>query len=315
MNRGMRAAIAAGATVGVPALVNLVVRSRAQAPPSTLGGQECYYSWRGGDIFYAAAGQGSPLLLVHGIGAGASSYEWQQNFMQLSETFSVYALDLLGFGLSDRPKVHYRAHLYVDLLHDFIEEVIGMPTNAIGSSLSAAYLVENAARAPESFLRLMLVCPAGVSTLHEPPGVGGQVAVRLMKTPVWGQAVYNVMASHPAVAHELKDRLFANPANVTPAMIRHYYLSSHQPGALGPIAAFVGDRLNLDVAEAFASLALPVKLVWGAQATYAPLADAAAWLDLNQNAELTVLDDAGMLPHNEQPLQFNRIVEEQLAGR
>jgi len=314
MNRWLRATVAAGAALGVPALVNAVVQARAAAPASALGGEERYFTWRHGDIFYSTAGEGSPLLLVHGIGAGASSYEWQHNFLELSESFRVYALDLLGFGLSDRPPVRYHARLYVDLLHDFIEQVIGEPVNAIGSSLSCAYLVDNAAHSPQHFLRLMLACPAGVTSLAGRPGFRGSLAVSMFRLPVLGQTAYNLLASHRAVRHELRERLFADPDRVTPAMVRHYYRASHLPGSVGPVAAFIGGYLNLDVSEAFATLELPVRLVWGAEATYTPVEEAQVWLDLNPRAELTVIGNAGMLPHSEQPLEFNRLVEEQLAA-
>ncbi len=312
MNKTWRAALLAGAAVGAPALANALISRRAEAPPNVLGGEECCFEWDLGNIAYSVAGEGSPLLLVHGIGAGASSYEWQYNFLPLSETFRVYALDLLGFGGSDRPAVRYTPELYVRLLQDFIAAVVCDPVNAVGSSLSAAYLVAAAARRPHDFLRLMLVNPAGVKTLQGGPGVGGKVAARLFRLPVLGQTAYNVLASHRSVAHQLRDRLFADREHVTPAMVRHYYQSSHQPGAVNPIAAFVSGYLNLDVSADFARLDLPVRLVWGREAAYSPVENADAWLDLNPRARLTVIEEAGMLPHSEQPPEFNRLVERQM---
>jgi len=315
MNKTLRTAMAVGATVAVPALANALIRARSQTAANTLGGEEHYFSWRQGDIFYTTAGEGSPLLLVHGIGAGNSSYEWQHNFLPLSESFRVYALDLLGFGLSDRPRLAYRGRIYVDLLHDFVEQVICEPANAIASSLSAAYLVETAALIPESFLRLMLVSPCGVTRLNTPPGLAGKVAAFALRAPVWGQTAYNMITSRRAIGHQLRDTFYANPESVSEPMIRHYHRSSHQRGAREVVAAFIGGYLNLDARESFAALDLPLKLVWGQEARYCPVDDAPAWLELNPRAELTVIEEAGEMPHAEQPLLFNAVVQEQLRGR
>ena len=69
-----------------------------------------------------------PLLLVHGF--GASSYHWRYNIPILSKDYHVFAVDLLGFGLSDKPIIEYDATIWRDQILDFIKDVIFRETNS-----------------------------------------------------------------------------------------------------------------------------------------------------------------------------------------
>ena len=94
----LKAAVAAGAIGGLWALnKRLEAGGRAAAG---LGGEARRFRWRGHTLAYSVAGEREPLLLVHGAYAGASSLEFRENFEELSGSFRVYALDLLGCGLS-----------------------------------------------------------------------------------------------------------------------------------------------------------------------------------------------------------------------
>ena len=95
-----------------------------------------------------ADGDGPPVVLLHGLYAGASLYEWRKNFDALGEHFDVTAIDWLGFGLSDKPNIRYSDTLYIEMLRDFLREVIGRPCTLVASSLAAAYAVEAARLAP-----------------------------------------------------------------------------------------------------------------------------------------------------------------------
>ncbi|MFM9156509.1 MAG: alpha/beta fold hydrolase, partial [Dolichospermum sp.] len=96
-----------------------------------------YWQWRGHKVYYVQAGepqvQRPPLLLVHGF--GASTDHWRKNITELSADFQIFAIDLLGFGRSAKPKLEYSADLWQNQLHDFINEVIGQKTILAGNSL------------------------------------------------------------------------------------------------------------------------------------------------------------------------------------
>src|SRR5215213_10918873 len=157
--------IGAGAA-GVAALaaVNARIRRQVQEPDdSALGGESHFFEWKHGQIFYKTAGAlntGTPLLFVHGVGAGTSSFMWRRNFDELARDFPVYALDLLGFGFSDKPaNAPYSADLYVELIADFIREVVLAPSSIVASSLGAAYSVRVADEQPELVDSLVLLAP------------------------------------------------------------------------------------------------------------------------------------------------------------
>lgn len=84
---------AGGLALGLAALNRRLERSGGQIG-NMVGGEIRYFRWRDEDLSYTVAGEGPPLLMVHGVYAGASSFEFRKNFLALSESFRVYALDL-----------------------------------------------------------------------------------------------------------------------------------------------------------------------------------------------------------------------------
>ena len=82
------------------------------------------YHWRYGDISYSVTGEGKPVLLVHNLKEDSSSIEWSEIIPKLSRSNTVYAIDLLGCGLSDRPNITYTSYMYTQLINDFIRNVI-----------------------------------------------------------------------------------------------------------------------------------------------------------------------------------------------
>ena len=80
-----------------------------------------YFEWRFGKIKYTKRGTGSPLLLIHDLIVGSSGYEYRKIVDDLSKDHELYVLDLLGYGLSDKPNMTYTNYLYVQLILDFIK--------------------------------------------------------------------------------------------------------------------------------------------------------------------------------------------------
>src|SRR4051812_19938920 len=158
----LTAGVLVGSALGALALYNKITESMAGELDTVLTGEQRRYPWKYGDMFYEVKGarDARPLLLIHGFAPGASSYEWRKNVEALSQDFRVYVLDLLGFGLSDRPAIDYTAETFADLINDFIREVIGKPTTVVAHGLSCAYVIADAYRRPQLFERLILVEPA-----------------------------------------------------------------------------------------------------------------------------------------------------------
>ncbi len=298
MNRTMRGMLWMGAAVALPAAMNAFIATRAGAMQPSLPGDVAYYDWVYGRVAYYRAGIGPPLLLVHQPHAGGSAGEWRAVFLELANRFTVFAPDLLGFGLSEKPNIRYTGPLFADLLNDFLQDVIAVPASAIGSGLAAAYLVNTAVRRPEALERLVLVNPTGCTmNLPRYAAAAGQLLLRL---PVFGESAYNVMVSRAALARELVEHIYYDPLLVTPEMVQALYTRAHQPGARHAAAAYITGRLDLPMRMAFSLLQKPALLVWGRDAYYTPVTDAVDLLYRQPDTRLEILDECGMLPHDEQ---------------
>lgn len=300
--------LAAGLALAVAWPVRMVPHQTLAARlDQEVGGERRIFHWKMGDVSYRQTGNGTPVVLVHGINAAASSWEMRRNFGPLGADFQVYAPDLLGFGLSDRPEVRYAAQTYVDLLAGFLREVAGGPAHVVASSLSGAYAIQVAREQPDLVRSLVLICPTGIEQLHGPPGLAQRAADALLGTPLLGARLFSWLVSRPSVRYFLKRIPYHDPSSVTPEMVEIQHTLGQRPGARWAPRAFIGGRLNLDIAESFAELQQPILLAWGKQAKTTPLADAPAFLERNPRAILRVLDGSKLLPHDEQAEAFNEL--------
>lgn len=315
-----KAMFATGASVAAMAAVNASIRRNATEPEeNALGGEAGWFDWREGRIFYKQAGannQGTPILFIHGIGAGWSSFMWRKNFDALSENFHVYALDLLGFGMSDKPATApYSADLYTELIADFIHEVAKTPAHIIANSLAGAFSIRVADEQPDLVRSLILIAPTGADTLRARPGMTGAAFYGLLQSPVLGTSFYNVMSSERSIRDYARRQLFYDASRVTNRLVTQLYAASHQEGAQHAISAFLSGFLNTDIREAFARLKHPVTLVWGKQDQTIPIEQAAALLSLNPNADVEIFDRCRMTPHEEHPEKFNALIRRALGAR
>src|SRR3977135_4373348 len=178
-----RILLSGGAILGAAAAYNAFARKGVDKLTNLIGGEEGGFDWRDRRVAFTKRGQGPPILLIHGIHAAAWSYEWRNNVDALSRTNTVYTIDLLGFGQSDRPASRYSARLYISLISDFVSRVIDAPTVLVASSLSGAYAIVLAARDPPRFPAVALIAPSGLVRLNEPVGIGGEAGRLAVDTP------------------------------------------------------------------------------------------------------------------------------------
>ncbi len=301
--------LAAG--VGIAALEAFnrrVTKPREDLEPQ-LPAEPRMWRWRFGQVAVYEAGHPDmpPLVMLHGHNAAASAAEMRRPFERLSERFHVYAPDLLGYGLSDRPDIEYTPQLYVEFVEDLIREVVEQPTALVASSLSAAHAIEAAYLNPEWVKSLVLICPTGVKSLLK-ESAGGKALERFFKLPVVGLGAFYGIASHPSIRYFLESKTYFDATLVTDRLVESYYRTSHVPGARYAPAAFVSGKLYWDASEAWSRLEQPVLIVWGKQAGYTPPSDGVAFVALNPSVEMEEIGAAGSLPHDEQPEQFANIV-------
>jgi pimeloyl-ACP methyl ester carboxylesterase len=307
----------AGGTLGGVALVaGANAALAATAPPlwPTLPGDTKRYSWRDGEISYTVRGTGTPLLLLHGIYASACGYEMRRVFAPFAERYRVYCPDLIGFGLSDRPALDYTPAIFMQMLRDFVQDVIGRSCIVVASSLTAAYVIQLAFDHPGLFRRLVLVLPTGLEQLaNRAPTRAKLAGYAALKSPIVGEAAFNALVSKPSLRYYLEKQSYYNPSAVTDAMVEYYHVAAHQKNARYAPAAFVAQQLNWPVRHAFANLTQPALVVWGANAMIAPLKYAQTFRHVNPRARLEILEWCGAVPHDECVDRFVSLVQPWLA--
>jgi pimeloyl-ACP methyl ester carboxylesterase len=312
----LTAGLVAGGALGALAIYNRVTESMAGELDTVLTGEERRYPWKYGDMFYEVKGarEAKPLLLIHSFGPGSSSYEWRKNVDALSEQFRVYSLDLLGFGLSDRPAIDYTPETFTDLLHDFIKEAIGKPTVVIAHGMTGAYVIANAYRYPQLFERLILVAPAPTILQEAYPGPLDTTWKFVLRAPIVGQFAYNMLTSRRAIRDYYDEQGYHNPALITDELVEYIYTSAHQSNARYPMAAFLSNGLMLDVHEPLARLQMPVIAVWGREGVLTPSEASAAFKRVNPRLEVRIIDKSSFHVQEEQASSFNSLVREFAAA-
>ncbi len=306
-NAALKGALAGGAAAAGAAAFNRAVAQPAGSLPNLIGGEEGTYTWQGHRVAYTRRGAGPAVLLVHSIHAAAWSYEWRHNVDALAREYTVYTVDLLGFGRSDRPPLDYTARLYVSLILDFAAEVVGEPCALVGSSLGAAFVVAAGARDPGRFPAVVLVGPVGVTHLSWPPSPATNATYALLRSPLAGSALFNALVTKPSMQFFLR-QTYADSGYVTPELLDAYWQTAHQPGARYAAAAFVGMRLNLNVRDAARRLRQPLLIAWGEQAKEVPRTELDAYTELAPHARVERFAPCGSLPHDERSAEWNAVV-------
>jgi pimeloyl-ACP methyl ester carboxylesterase len=294
-----------GGISGGLALYNRRLERSGGRLPNRLGGETRYFRWEGGDLAYSVAGEGEPLLLVHGVYAGASSFEFRKNFEELSKSFRVYALDLLGCGMSERPSRRYGPEDVASQVEDFVREEIGGTAHLVASSLTAALVMPTVVRSPRLFQKLVLICPTGYGTLDHPSGRLGDVIYGLFLAPVLGITLYHAIVSRWGIRYYLGRMAYHDADHVTEELVEDYHKVSHQPGARYFPAAFVSGKLNLGVDDLWPRVPHRTLICWGLEARTVPVREAQRFVQNNPRSEPRIFKDAALLPHDERATTFN----------
>ena len=272
---------------------------------SALPGEARIYRWRSYHLFYKELGapENPPLVLLHNPGIGASAYEMRHIMAKLAERYHVYAPDLLGFGLSDRPNLDYTVEIYTTICHDFLTEIVLYPATLLASGISCTYAVEIAQQFPHTCERLVLISPITLSgTMWTMRGQRALTAA--LRLPLFGLILYALCSTRRALHWLLMQR---NPQfqeggqkEQAKAEVEYLYAATHRFGAEhAPLALWAG-KLSRDVAQQFAMVQQPALLIWGTQAlqnTHFISSEHA----LPHQTQLAIMRDAGIYVHEQYP--------------
>jgi pimeloyl-ACP methyl ester carboxylesterase len=306
------AGLAVGGALGAMALLNKLTTSQAGELSTVRRDEERRYPWKYGDIFYQVNGEreARPLLLVHSLAPGASSYEWRKNVDALAEQFRVYALDLLGAGLSDRPAIEYTPETYTDLIGDFLREVIGKPATVVAHGLSSAFAVTCAARRPQLFEKLIMVSPPVSLLAERRDGLSSASLKTMLKLPIVGEFLYNMLTSRRALQSYYDRQGYHNPGLVTDQLVEYIFSSAHQVDSHYLAISLFSKELVMDIRESLARLRVPAIAFWGREEELSPNEASAAYRQVNSHIETRIIDHSNQQLQDEQAGRFNALVRE-----
>jgi pimeloyl-ACP methyl ester carboxylesterase len=272
-----------------------------------------YYSWHHGDVHYQKRGMGDPLLLVHNVYPGASLEEYEHNFDELARHYTVYAIDLLGYGRSAAPRMKYTANLFTELIFDFAREEIAKPCHVVSAGLSCAYVTEVAAWRSNLFQKLVFICPRSEPTGLDIPRWLAPVRHFMLSTPTVANGYYETATGRHELGEFLKG-VFYNPKHVTQALVDRLYDNSREAGSMYPFASLLTGYLDCHLLSSLPKVKNPILLLWGRQARPTPVEHSVRLLALARDSHLEVVENAGAWVHFEQSAIVNKLIERYLEG-
>lgn len=260
------------------------------------------YEWKNGNIYYTKRGTGSPVLLIHDLNPISSSYEWSKLVKKLEKQHTVYTIDLLGCGRSEKPFLTYTNYLYVQLVTDFINNIIGEKTSIIttGSSISFAVLANNMNK--NIIDKIIAINPADFKRFEDAQDKLSSWKKTLLELPIIGTFIYNVRTSTSYITKAFREEYFAKPQLISSKLLDAYYEASHMHHSRGKylMASIEGHYTENSIVHALKKIDIPLYIL---QSRYGKtfISQTDAYCHLNPNIEAAYISNCKKLPQLESP--------------
>ena len=265
---------------------------------------------------YVAAGSGDPVILIHGGGPGAAgSTSWELLMQALAPHFRVYAIDLMGFGESDKPIVDYSLQTFVEHVAGFIDALalknVRIMGNSQGAFVAIKYTVDNPARVRSA----AMISTGNVATACGLKS-GDQTKKRTAKfTKYFDGSKESIRAFMHLIVND--------PTQITDELIEIRHKVASQPGHMHMMnsltdwrelcaqdSTFLQQRL---LRQQLTNLNIPTAIIWGEDDQTAPLNPLGlAMRELLPQMDFHIVPNAGHQVMNDQPEATNRIYRRSL---
>jgi len=262
------------------------------------------FHWRLGDIHYTKTGSGKPLLLIHDLDAASSSYEWHRIIPSLSKNYTVYALDLLGCGQSEKPCLTYTNYVYVQLISDFIKSEIGHRTDIIATGGSSSFVIMACANTPDLFNHLMLTNPENINTCSQLPGPYSKHYKRFLDFPITGTLLYHIAVSKKSIKDAFMNAYYADSKLIKENIIDAYYESAHL--GFSPKSVYACVRCNYtkcNITNALKKIDNSICLIGGSHRKHIKEI-LLEYVNYNPAIEYSIISGTSYLPQLEKPAEF-----------
>jgi pimeloyl-ACP methyl ester carboxylesterase len=292
--------------------------------PAPVSGQRHEIGSPVGRLTYYAAGpdgqsKAPPLLLIHSINAAGSAYEIKPLYEHYRQSRTVYALELPGFGHSDRGKREYNVRLMTDAILLCVGEIQNVhgrdPIDALAVSLSTEFLARAVTETPLKFRTLALVSPTGFrsrdKTTKWRDGTRGMPRLHaFFEFPLWSEAFFRLLTSRASIRYFLR-KTWGSP-DIDEGLAEYDYLTTHQPGAQHAPYYFVsGFLFSQDILRIYQSLTLPVWMSHGVRGDFVDYSNKTV-VEGRANWTIEVFQ-TGAMPHFEAREAFVRSYDAFLA--
>ncbi len=263
---------------------------------------ENYYDWTYGRIFYTKEGTGSPILLVHDLNVCSSRYEWSKIKSDLAKTNTVYTIDLLGCGLSEKPNLTYTNYLYVQLVTDFIKNVIGEKTDIVATGHSSSIALMTCANDDATINHILLVNPESIIDSSRVPRHYDKLLRYVLYAPIIGTFIYNLMVSKDRIEEEFMTNYFFNHCKYRKKDLAAYVEASQTEKSHGKYlyANIRSNYTNANVLNCLSKINNSIFIIIGNSNPEYSLA-ASQYQNQLPSIEITGIDDTKYLPQLEAP--------------
>jgi pimeloyl-ACP methyl ester carboxylesterase len=237
--------------------------------------------WRNFSIRYQQAGdQGVPILLLHGF--GASSDHWRKNLAPLGQAHRVYALDLIGYGLSAKPKpgepIDYTFETWGQQVLDFCHQVIGEAVFIAANSIGCVVAMQAAVMQPEQ-VRGLILLDCSLRLLHDRKRVTlpwyrsafTPLVQNLLSYRPLGQFFFSRLATPPTLRRILS-QAYGRKTAVTDELIELLLVPARDPAAVDVFLAFIRYSQGPLPEDLLPQLACPALVLWGDLDPWEPIA-------------------------------------------
>lgn len=268
-----------------------------------------YYSWKQGNIFYTKHGSGSPLLLIHDTNASSSSVEWSKVMKHLQKNHTVYTIDLLGCGLSDKPGISYTSYLYVQLITAFTKDVIGEKTDIVASNLSSSFVIMANQIDDTIINKIILINPASLKIMDNMPDSQSKIKQTIINLPLIGTFIYNIVMNPNNLDRTFRTKYFHRPQLISSTMEDAYYEASHMDNSNGKYlySSLLGNYMYTDIRHAIKNLKKPVTII-GSVESPSNMKTFEEYKKLNKSIELIKITNCKLYPQLENPEKVAKMI-------
>lgn len=301
----LKLTVLAAGTAGAIYCINRFISIVSLIKEKLKANRGSYYSWKYGNIFYTKKGSGKPLLLIHDCSPISSSFEWEPIENALAEDFTVYSIDLLGCGRSSKPSLLYSNFLFVQLINDFVKNVIEEKTSIIANGFSTPLAVMACTYDSSIFDKIVLVNPADISVINKTPCEKSKIAKFILDLPLIGTLIYHISVNNENIETLLQEKYFYNPFRVTGNMVETYYESAHIESGNGKylLSSIVGNYMNTNLTHGLESIENDIFILGG---KHQPdiLNTIEKYKKINSSIDSAIIEKSRFLPHMEAPDLF-----------